>query len=129
MCVLKVLLIHPEATFIAEWGSRLVAGLETGHPSLGFPLDFHIFLSHGTSLSDEKEKKEKSSQYATHVVDVDAAEIRVVRSGQHVDAQIGRRVSVTKDGTSRIAFAVASCTIAHVHHACRFGKIRRKSNY
>jgi hypothetical protein len=51
----------------------------------------------------------------THVVDVDTAEIRVVLSGQHVDAQTGRRVAVTVDCAGRTSLAVASRPVTHVH--------------
>ena len=53
----------------------------------------------------------------TYVVDVDAAEIRVVLAGQHVDTQTGRRVAVAVDRAGRTSFAIASRPIAHVHHA------------
>jgi hypothetical protein len=56
----------------------------------------------------------------THVIDVDTAEIRVVRPGQHVDAQTGRRVAVTVDGAGWTSLAVASGPVTHVHHACLY---------
>lgn len=56
----------------------------------------------------------------THVIDVDTAEIRVVRPGQHVDAQTGRRVAVTVDGAGWTSLAVASRPVTHVHHACLY---------
>lgn len=62
---LKSLLIHPEATFIAEW--RFQTGCRTGRPSRVshclvfsfYSLGFHISLSHGTSLSNRNRKKKR----------------------------------------------------------------------
>lgn len=54
----------------------------------------------------------------SYVIDVDAAKVGVVLTGQHVDAEAGRRVAVPVDGTGRRPLAVASRPVANVHHTC-----------